>query len=236
MSVKFPTVYVAVPGDTLDSVVSAFRLSSRRALTEIPNNAHLGDPPPGAALATGTRVHIPPNATDLLRERSYALHAVRPMLMSHFDEQQRLAERSLRDAVLADCVPRATEEIDHALTELRESLGAGMEAVARASASLAEIGSGMAATHVATKNDRAVLGSTVGHLTGLYWMLSAQYVEVWAGMWNTAVWEDKWRGEDTAGAWRAVEQYLNTVRSISVQQVDQRLRETLMLERRLLAE
>jgi hypothetical protein len=73
-------------------------------------------------------------------------------------------------------------------------------------------------------------------MTGLYWLISAQYVNAWSGMWAVEVWTNKWAGKESATAWQAADQYLNTIRSIVVQQVDTRIRETLALESALLSE
>jgi hypothetical protein len=73
-------------------------------------------------------------------------------------------------------------------------------------------------------------------MTGLYWLISGQYVDAWVDMWGLELWTNKWRGKDTVTAWCAADQHLNTIRSVIVQQVDARIRETLALERSLLTE
>jgi hypothetical protein len=236
MSIKYSSAYVAQPGDTVKRIAHAFRLSSSRAILEVPSNTHLTKWSSDAVLEAGTKVSIPPNAGELLKERLYALHAVRPMLFAHFDKQRSRAEEDLRDVALSQGVPVTPGEISHALAGMQALVVAGMEDIAQASVVFAEIGRGIAETHVANANDRAIAGSTVGALTGLYWLISAQYVNAWSGMWGVEVWTNKWAGKDGANAWQAADQYLNTIRSIVVQQVDTRIRETLALENALLSE
>jgi hypothetical protein len=130
-------------------------------------------------------------------------------------------------------VPTEPEDVDRVLSGLRGLVADAIATVSRASAALAQIGLGMSETHVATANDHAVAGSSVGDLTGLYWMLSGNYVAAWSDMWDTSLWVGKWAGKDSASARTAVTQHINTVRSIVVQQADARLRETLALERSL---
>lgn len=236
MSIKFSTVYAAKAGDSLASIASAFRLSSHRALSGIPANAGLGNPAPGAALRPGTKVHVPPNAFELLKERIYALHAIRPMLETHFNEQHAHASREVIDGALVQRVPSEPAEAEPVLAGLRGMVADAVGAAARASAPLAHIGLGMCETHVATSNDRSIPGSTVGELTGLYWLLSGNYVGAWSNMWDTDLWVGKWSGRDAPTAARLVLQHINTIRSVVVQQLDARLRESLALERQLRCE
>jgi len=211
-------------------------LSSWRALLKIPSNAHLEIESIDAALEVGTKIAIPPNAGALLKERSYALHSVRPLLLAHFEKQAFSAEAELRDIALSHSVPSTPGELSRALAGMQALAVEGIADIARASAIFAEIGRGIVETHVANVNDRAIIGSTAGEMTGLYWLISGQHADAWADMWGLELWTNKWRGRDVATAWCAAEQHLNTIRSVVVQQVDARIRETLALERNLLTE
>jgi hypothetical protein len=236
MSISYTSTYIAKSGDTLKQIARAFRLSSYRALVEIPGNAHIGNIAVDATLEIGTRISIPPNAGDLLKERLYVLHAVRPLLLAHFDKQVTQAEADLRGVALAGGIPSTPSELSRALAGMQALVAEDMQNIAQACVTLARIGQGIAETHVASADDRSIRGSTVGEMTGLYWMLSGRYVGVWADMWSVELWSDKWQGKDIATAWRATDQHLNTIRSVVVQQADARIRETLALEASLLTE
>ena len=235
MTVKFMSAYVTKSGDTLGKVVGAFRLSSRRALLEIAGNSGLDSFAGEEALPVGTRILIPPNAADLVRQRRYALNAIRPMLLAHFDEQALLAERLLRDDLFTRDSP-GDWPVAAALAPLESALSKDRQRIATACGSLVEIGRAIAVTHVGTANDRSIEGSSVGELTGLYWLLTSQYIGVWTELWSAGFWQDKWQGRDAESRWRATRQTLNMVRSVVVQQADRRIRETLALERQLAAE
>lgn len=236
MSIKYSSVYIAQSGETLESIARAFRLSSRKAVIDSPGNRSLSGLSPGTTLAAGTRVQIPPNSNQLLKERLYALHAVRPLVVEHFDGLRRRAEQDLRDTALKNVVPQTHEEIRSALSGMRAMVCDGLSELAQASAVLADIGRGMAETHVGTANDQSVSGSSVDIMTGLYWLVSAQYMAVWSDMWNIDTWTDRWSGKNSANAWTVAIQYLNTVHSIVIQQIDARIREAVRLERALLGE
>ena len=133
-------------------------------------------------------------------------------------------------------VPSTPDDVGCALAGMQAMVSESLKTIAQACIVLADIGRGMAETHIGSANDQSVLGSTVGVMTGLYWMLSAQYVHVWSDMWNTELWTDKWDDKDCAQAWGLAAQYLNTVRSIVVQQADARIRETQRLDSGLIAE
>ena len=55
-------------------------------------------------------------------------------------------------------------------------------------------------------------------------------------MWDRDFWQARWSGVGPDDAWTRAFQYKVTIRSIVVQQVDSRIRETQSLERRLRAE
>ncbi len=237
MSIKFSSIYTTRDGDTLDALVQQYRLSSSLALVEIESNAavreHLLS---DAALPAGLVIHIPPNAADLVRERLYRLREIRPVLLSHFDTMREIAESDLRSALANATTPIDSVEAFEILGELSEFVSESLTSIAANTASLVDIGVGMSATHVATDADRAVAGAAQDPRSGLYWSVTPPVLNQWETMWNGELWRAKWSGVDSGDAWGRASQYKTTIRSIVVQQVDARIRESQSLERQLLAE
>ncbi len=237
MSIKFASVHTTRDGDTLDALVGQYRLSSSLAIVEIESNAaireHLQS---GSSLPAGLVIHIPPNAIDLVRERLYRLHEIRPVLLSHFDTMREIAESDLRSALVDAATPIDSAGAFGVLGELAEFVAESVTSIAANTSSLIDIGVGMSATHVATDADRAVAGTAQDPRCGLYWSVTPPILNQWETMWDPELWLAKWSDADSGDAWGRASQYKNTIRSIVVQQVDTRIRESQSLERQLRAE
>ena len=237
MGVKFLAIHTAQAGDTVDSLTQAYRLSSRLAITDIPANRNARTTLLAIdELPEGMRINIPPNAGELCKERLYALHRDRSSFLAHFDALQSSAESTLRSAVLATDRPFESAAVQQVLSELHEAVAAGIDTMASNTAPLVQICQGMAHTHVADWKDNAAVEAAADPLCGLYWAISPGALELWRDMWTDTVWSHKWQDKEPKAAWRLAEQFLTTVRSIVVQQIDQRIRETQALERRLQSE
>lgn len=237
MTVQFASVHTTREGDTLDRLVEQYRLSSRRAIVDIESNASIRDRLQGeGALPPGLVVHIPPNAVDLVRDRLYRLHEIRPVLLSHFDTMRDVAESDLRPALLGSSAAEESRDAFEVIQVLAEFVAESVSTIAANTRSLAEIGAAMSLTHAATDMDRAAASALSDPRCGLYWTVTPPVLGQWETMWDEGLWQARWSGVDADDAWTSTLQYQTTIRSIVVQQVDARLRESQALERRLRAE
>lgn len=236
MSIKHLSVHSARAGDTLASLVSRYRLSSARAITDIPANksirTRLLDT---AELAPGLMIHIAPNAGQLVKERLYVLHALRPAVIAHFDELAVL-HADLEDALRGAEAPLDYERAWEIVSKLAKVVLTGIDNIALRATPLVEICQGMVHTHVAQNDDSAAVSAARDAHCGLYWCIAPATLELWRDMWTRRLWLDKWQDQAADRAWLLATRYLNTVRSIVIQQIDQRIREAQMLEQSLLQE
>lgn len=236
MSIHYLSAHKVRAGDTLESLVARYRLSSPRAITDIPANKPVRARLIGSSdLPPGLMIRIAPNAGQLVKERLYLLHALRPAFLAHFDELESLhveLEAALRDAgAPLDCARAWT-----VVGRLQDAVLTAIDSIALRAAPLVDICRGMAHTHVAEDTDHAAVSSAQDSHCGLYWSLSPATLELWRDMWALSLWLDKWQDQASDRAWLLATRYLNTVRSIVVQQVDRRIREAQKLERSLMQE
>ena len=237
MSITFLSRHVAKAGDTLESLVSEYRLSSWRAIADIEANLPLrGQLVVRGVLPLGLMISIPPNAGDLLKERLYLLHRVRPAFLAHFDEQALHAEQSLGASLLKAKAPDGTEGVAEVLSAMQNDVNQVIEDLARQTWPLVSICVGMTHTHVAERIDKLAAGTMGDSLCGLYWAISPPILGLWQQLWELDIWVGKWQGLDSGAAWQMVQQFQNTVRSLVVQQIDKRIRDAQKLERDLLQE
>ncbi|MDH3349940.1 MAG: hypothetical protein OEM51_00215 [Gammaproteobacteria bacterium] len=234
MSIKFPFAHIVQSGDSRESIVARYRLSSWRAVTEISPNIALRELTESHDdLPVGLLIHIPPNAPELARERLYGLHSFRPEIMVHFDAMQELCNTELRGPVLAAADPLESEEIRQALARLHSYVAEATDILARNTSPLIQVCQGMIHTHVAERTDHAVVNAGGDPLRGLYWAVTPSVLELWKNMWAPGTWAAKWRSVASKAAWEQATQYATTIRSLVVQQIDRRIREAMALERAL---
>ena len=237
MTIRFTSIHTTSDGDTLEALVEQYRLSSERALLEIePNESIRERLKDGGALPAGLMVHIPPNAVDLVRERQYRLHEIRPVMLSHFDTMVEIAEADLRPALEATSSPVDSADVSAVLAKLGEYVAESVSTRAANTRPLVDIAVGMSLTHVATDMDRAAANAANDPRCGLYWSITPLILEQWEGMWNPELWRARWGGAGAGDPWGSASQYNVTIRSIVVQQVDTRIREAQTLERQLRSE
>ena len=234
MTIRFTSIHRTSDGDTVDALVEQYRLSSERALLEIEPNAAIRERlQAGGALPAGLTVHIPPNAVDLVRQRQYRLHEIRPVLLSHFDTMLEIAETDLRPVLEASSSPVDSEEGFDVLARLAEYVAESVSTIAANTRPLVDLAVGMSLTHVATDMDRAAANAASDPRCGLYWTITPLILEQWEAMWHPELWRARWGGAGADDPWGSASQYKVTIRSIVVQQVDTRIREAQALEREL---
>ncbi len=237
MSITFLSRHVAKSGDTLESLVSEYRLSSWRAIADIEANLSLrGQLVVRGTLPLGLMISIPPNAGELLKERLYLLHRVRPAFLSHFDGQALHAEQKLGASLLKAKAPDEAQGLAEVLATMQKEIDLTIENLARQTWPLVSICVGMTHTHVAERIDKLAAGTLGDSQCGLYWAISPPILGLWQQLWDLDTWLGKWQGLDSGAAWQLVQQFQNTVRSLVVQQIDKRIRDAQKLERDLLQE
>jgi len=237
VGIKYLSAHTMQDGDTIASLVVRYRLSSRRAIVECPANVSLLSklPDPGRPPA-GFILHIPPSVSDLTRDRIYALNRLKPACLEHFDKLQAFADSELQPALSATEALLESQVVRQTLSALRVEVEEAIADIAGQALPLAAICKGMACTHLAQPIDRAVSESAADPRCGLYWAVSPDALVLWSGMWDEDLWMAKWQDLGTRSNWEKTCQYLNTVRSIVVQQIDQRIRDALSLQRQMHAE
>jgi hypothetical protein len=237
MSVVRSSAYTTRAGDTTAAIAARFRLSSPQAITEVALNRPLKSILQGAGgLPAGLLVHIPPNAIELLRERLFALDKFRPILLSHFVELDEMADALLRDDILQSMPPLDTVRLQVPLARLGGFVDTSMDTIVRGTKALVRVCQAMTHTHVAERNDFAVVNDGADPRVGVYWAVTPGVYGAWLNMWDRDTWAGKWHELDVQTAWERVPQHITTIRSLVVQQVDQRIREARALERQLRSE
>lgn len=237
MSAIHSVVHRTREGETLDSLVQKYQLSSRLAILDAEKNAAIrAQLSIDGGLATGLFVQIPPNAERLIQRRIFTLNQLRPVLLAHFDTLEELAASELHAALLNDTPPYGTANVSNALRDLEEFVAASFERFGGNSHELAELGIALSLTHVATTDDHALAAGSRAPNAGLNWAVSSAGLARWQSMWSRDHWDEKWDSVSSGTAVRLTTQYIRTVRSIVVQHTDQRVRQALQLQRLLLAE
>ncbi len=237
MTVERMIVHKVRNGETLSSLVNAYRLSSASAILDIDkNDAIRSKLMVDCELPVDLFVNIPPNAEDLLQERMVKLNELKPVLLMHFDTMMQLAETKLYPLLSKGTHPFNAPEVTVALGNLGEFVGEGIEQIGANTTKLAELGIAMSLTHVATADERELSASPRHPAVGLTWAVSPDGLALWKSMWSRALWDEKWVSSSVESAIRFTMQYITTVGSIVVQRGDQRFRESLLLRRKLQAE
>jgi hypothetical protein len=222
--------------DTAESISSGYGLSWK-AIKNIPANEHLRyQLPDSGKVATGLLLSIPPHAGRLARERLNVLHRVRPQVLSHFHRFSERAKSELRPILEDTREPMNEVRVRDVMAELERSAASDIDALATAAMPLVGICSGMAHTHIATESDRQVAASANDPQCGLYWLVSPQKYEPWRSLWVLQTWSSRWQQSDGPSAWEALLELNNTVMSIVVQSIDEKIRIDQNIENQLLIE
>jgi hypothetical protein len=231
------TIHKVVAGDTLNSLVARYRLSSPRAILDAKSNAPVRtELLEGDHLPVDLIIHIPPNAEEVLRRRMDGLLALKPVLLAHFNTLQELTIAELLPALASDSCPYRSDEVSSVLYNLGEFSLKTIEQVTASSIVFVELATAMSLTHVATRDDQ-VLGSRSGiPAAGLNWAISENGLNAWKSLWDRNGLGAIWAKESPDDVVRSLLDYQMTVRSIVVQHVDRRFRESLLLRQKLQAE
>jgi len=226
--------HVVEAGDSLASVVDRYNLSSELALLNIPANRPLRPVLETAGpLPEGLLVYIPPRAVLLARDRIYCLQRLRPRLLSHFHGLRESAAADLIPAIRASDLSQARTDFSESFLLLGKTVSSMIEEAADTARPLVGISQAMINTHVAEPTDHAVVNAANDPLCPLYWAITPPILEFWTDFWSIEGWIEKWQDKDGPQAARLLKQQLNTLGSLVVQQVDQRLRDAQALENRL---
>lgn len=237
MSTTGNTIHKVKAGDTLNSLVASYRLSSTRAILDTESNASVrtlllkdGD------LPVDLVIHIPPNADQILRQRMERLLELKPVLLAHFDTLQELTIAELLPALASDSCPYRSDEVASVLYNLREFSLKTIEQVSASSVIFVELATAISLTHVSTRDDRALGAMSRFPAAGLNWAISEAGLNVWKSLWDRNDGDPKWAKESPDDVVRSLLDYQMTVRSIVVQNADRRFRESLLLQQKLRAE
>lgn len=221
--------------DTVESLTRDYGLSWN-AIRDIPANQHLRDRlPDSGRVAAGLLLSIPPHPGRLVRDRLIALNQLRPLFMGHFQRLVGRAETELRPLLEAEAEPASSALVRAKMGELEREAGEDIQGIATAAQPLAALCASIAHTHVASESDRRVVVAGDPQ-SALYWLLSVDKVRAWESLWRYSHWSARWSGQDGEAAWLAVAQLTNTLRSIAIQSVDEKLRADQRLESRLIVE
>lgn len=237
MSGRVIQIHIASGDDSLESLVKDYRLSSVRAILDIDANRHLLEEIPRTGnLPLGMRVNIPPNAIQLVTERTRKLEQVRPLFLSHFDALRRIVSANLAAALQATDVPLASDDVRNSLAELKEYVDKEILSIASHSADLVVIAEAMSKTHVSEERDYGAVRARHDPLCSLYWALTPEVLEQWQLLWAIATWEQQWHEKSDEAALEKTLQMVNTVGTLVIHQLDNRLRTAFTLKQSLLAE
>jgi hypothetical protein len=237
MTTRFMVVHIVDGDDSLESLARDYRLSSVRAIIEIDANRDLLEEIPRiGVLPAGLKIHIPPNAVDLVTQRTHKLQQIRPLFLSHFNTSRRIVSADLAAALQSTGEPLESDEVWRLLGELRGYVDNEIQSIALHAGELVPIAAAMSETHVAEERDHGAARARQDPLCSLYWALTPQVLEQWQLLWDQATWEQKWQGASGEAALAKSLQMLNTVETLVIHQLDNRLRTAYMLKKSLLAE
>lgn len=231
------TIHKLGRGETLHSLVAAYRLSSVAAILDAQSNSSIRSIlAKGGELPSGLIVHIPPNAVEILRRRMHELNLLKPVFLAHFDTLQGLVNTELLPALDNDVRPFCSDEVSAGLRNLEEFSQNAQDRIAASSIVFVELGRAMSLTHVATRDDHGLASAFGNPIIGLTWAASNEGLSAWTSLWTRDVMESRWGSGSPDKDARAILAYLTTVRSLIVQNVDRRFRESLLVQQKLQAE
>lgn len=237
MSSTRNTIHKVAVGDTLDSLVTAYRLSSTRAILDTESNASVRSLLlKGGELPVDLVIHIPPNAADILRRRMNRLNELKPVILAHFHSLQELTASELMPALEKDVYPYDSDEVSSVLRNLEEFILRAIDQLIASSVIFVELGSAMSLTHVGTADDRVLATASSYPVVGLSWAISENGLAAWKATWGRDVLDSKWDASSRDATAKLIFDHLMTIRSIVVQSTDRRFRESLLLQQKLQAE
>lgn len=231
------TMHTVREGETLDSLISDYRLSSGAAILDVERNASVRSQlEADGNLPVGLTVHIPPNAQDVLRRRVSKLNELRPVLLAHFDTLRALADAELFPAMREGAYPFDSDEINAVLGELEGFSATAIDRLSLSSDVFVELASAMSLTHVASRDDHELKASSGYRSAGLIWAISHDGIGGWEILWTRDFLDGRWNTDSPEAAMKATLVILTTIESVVVHEVDRRLRESFLLQQRLQAE
>lgn len=237
MNITRYTVHKVRSGQTLASLIADYRLSSKAAILDSPGNAaNRSDLAVDGELPVNLLVQIPPRAEDILQERMRLANELKPVLLAHFDTLRELAETDLLPSLMEGISPFHSDRVSSVLQQLNEFSRLAIDRIGANTVRFIELGKAMSLTHVGTAEDRALAATSGYAMAGLDWAVSSRGLSAWQSMWERELWDNKWDSRSSEAAAESTLQYITTVRSIVVQQVDRHFRESLLLQKRLQAE
>ena len=237
MTVIRYSVHTVREGETLDSLVSDYRLSSGAAILDIDKNASVRSQlSADGNLPAGLIIQIPPNAEDILRRRISTLHELRPVLLAHFVTLRELADARLLPALKNAAYPYDSDEINSVLQDLQEFSLATIEHLSVNSNVFVEFARAMSLTHVASSDDHELVASSGFPSAGLVWAVSRDGIGGWEALWTRDLLDGRWNTDSSKAAAKATMDLLTTIQSVVIQRLDGRLREGHRLQQRLQAE
>ncbi len=182
------------------------------------------------------QVKIPTNTVRLVTERTHKLQQVRPLFLSHFVAARQMIDEELAEVLRTSDAPLESDEVRRLLGELESFVDGEVRSIASRAKELVRIAEAMSKTHVAEERDHAAAFSPQDPLCGLYWALTPRVLEQWQTLWTLETWEQEWRDKTGEAALAKTLQVLNTVETLVIHQVDDRLRTAFRLKEALLAE
>lgn len=237
MTGRIVIIHIVDGDDSLESLARDYRLSSVRAIIEIDANRDLLEELPRIGnLPAGLKVYIPPNAIQLVTERTNELQKVRPLFLSHFATLRQIVSVDLAAALQTTEAPLESEAVLRLLAELNGYVDREILSIATHSSDLVGIAQAVSQTHVAEERDHGATRARQDPLCSLYWAVTPQVLEQWQMLWDLATWEQKWRGVAGEAALVKSLQMVNTIETLVVHQLDARLREAYNLKQSLLVE
>ena len=237
MSATRYSIHTVSEGETLDSLISDYRLSSGAAILDIDGNASVRSQlNAGGNLPAGLIINIPPNAEDILRRRTSKLHELRPVLLAHFGTLRELADSGLLPALKNGTYPFDSDEINSVLQDLQEFSVAAIDHLSVSSNIFVELASAMSLTHVASSDDHELAASSGFPSAGLVWAISRDGIGGWEALWTRDLLDGRWNTDSPKAAAKGTMDILTTIQSVVIQPLDRRLRESLLLQQRLQAE
>jgi len=230
MASRHSIVYAANVDDSLATIADRFGLSSGVIISASPKNQLLKDVHLQEKLEEGRVVHVPPNPEVLLQERFGLLNVINALLR----EQSHVHGEYLR-TVLPSLVRRPAmtgEEAVRIFGELDQLVCGQVVAVDAHSRALKELNLGLLESGFL-----GGLGSSAhdprADSSELNWLLSADVLQSWRGMWNLENWAGVFSGCESHEIESRLLMFQNLVTSQILQQGEARVRETVLEIQRL---
>ena len=168
MSTTGNTIHKVREGDTLNSLVARYRLSSTKAILDAESNAPVRtELLNGSQLPVDLVIHIPPNADEILRQRMDGLLGLKPVLLAHFNTMQELTNAELLPALSSDAPPYRSDEVSSVFYNLREFSLRTIEQVSASAIVFVGLAAAMSLTHVSTHDDQVLGGMSGSPAAGL---------------------------------------------------------------------